>query len=47
MKIIIDWSNHGNHDKEVVYTTSNNHKNTDASFYKVMSKLYKNKDNQN
>ena len=26
--------------------TSNNHKNTDASFYKVMSKLYKNKDNQ-
>ena len=26
--------------------TSNNHKNTDASFYKVMTKLYKNKDNQ-
>ena len=26
--------------------TSNNHKNTDASFYKVMNKLYKNKDNQ-
>jgi ribonucleoside-diphosphate reductase alpha subunit len=25
--------------------TSNNHKNTDASFYKVMTKLYKNKDN--
>jgi len=24
--------------------TSNNHKNTDASFYKVMTKLYKNKD---
>jgi len=26
--------------------TSNNHKNTDALFYKVMTKLYKNKDNQ-
>jgi ribonucleoside-diphosphate reductase alpha subunit len=26
--------------------TSNNHKNTDASFYKVMTKLYKNKDGQ-
>jgi ribonucleoside-diphosphate reductase alpha subunit len=26
--------------------TSNNHKNTDASFYKVMTKLYKNKDDQ-
>lgn len=26
--------------------TSNNHKNTDASFHKVMTKLYKNKDNQ-